>query len=171
MIMTPDEFTKHISAFSDKLYRFAHKMLNDSERAKDAVQDVCMKLWRQRDQLHAIENLEAWCMRLIKNRCIDLLRSPANKVDNLDKQNEKRAYGHSPDAFTEQKDTLHRIKSFMKKLPQKQSIVMHLRDVEGMSYQEIADLMDITMPQVKITLFRARKAIRTQLENANAYGL
>lgn len=171
VIMTPEEFTTLISASGDKMYRFALRMLNDSGRAKDAVQDVCMKLWRQRDQLQSIDNLEAWCMRLTRNRCIDFLRSPANRVNGLEHSADQKAAGKHPDSLTEQNDTMERITRLMKKLPAQQRMAMHLRDIEGMSYKEIAEVLDLSMAQVKITIFRARKAVRIQLENANAYGL
>jgi RNA polymerase sigma-70 factor (ECF subfamily) len=59
----------------------------------------------------------------------------------------------------------------MAALPDKQRQVMHLRDVEGYSYNEICDILDIDMNQVKVNLFRARNAVREKLTKANAYGL
>jgi RNA polymerase sigma-70 factor (ECF subfamily) len=55
-------------------------------------------------------------------------------------------------------------------LPDKQKEVIHLRDVEGFSYQEIVEILDMDLNLVKVTLFRARSTIKTKLLNAEAYG-
>jgi RNA polymerase sigma-70 factor (ECF subfamily) len=59
----------------------------------------------------------------------------------------------------------------MTALPEKQRQVMHLRDVEGYSYNEICDILELDMSQVKVNLFRARNAVREKLIKLNAYGL
>ena len=59
----------------------------------------------------------------------------------------------------------------MQGLPEKQRQVMHLRDIEGYSYQEICEILEIDMSQVKVNLFRARNSVRERLQKINAYGL
>jgi RNA polymerase sigma-70 factor (ECF subfamily) len=56
-------------------------------------------------------------------------------------------------------------------LPEKQKQVIHLRDVEGYTYQEICDILELDMNQVKVNLFRARNAVREKLAKIDAYGL
>jgi len=169
--MKPTEFTHLINPIRDKLFRFAQRMLKDPAGAKDVVQDVCIKLWQQRNRLDEIDNLEAWSMRLVRNRCLDLLRSPSSRMGGLDEKPEESDPHPSPGDLTEQTDMMRHLRQLMQKLPQKQRLVMHLRDLEGLSYQEIADTLDMTMAQVKVNIFRARTRIRTELEKTNAYGL
>ncbi|MBY0435019.1 MAG: RNA polymerase sigma factor, partial [Cyclobacteriaceae bacterium] len=64
-----------------------------------------------------------------------------------------------------------RIEDLMAVLPEKQRQVMHLRDIEGYSYQEIVEILEIDMSQVKVNLFRARNTVREKLQKINAYGL
>ena len=66
---------------------------------------------------------------------------------------------------------MKRIGELMATLPEKQRQVMHLRDIEGYSYQEICEILEIDMSQVKVSLFRARNAVREQLQKINAYGI
>jgi RNA polymerase sigma-70 factor (ECF subfamily) len=66
---------------------------------------------------------------------------------------------------------MQRIKEFISSLPDKQRQVIHLRDVEGYSYNEICEILEIDMNQVKVNLFRARTAVREKLIKINAYGL
>ena len=66
---------------------------------------------------------------------------------------------------------MKRIDELMTQLPDKQRQVMHLRDIEGHSYNEICEILELDMSQVKVNLFRARNAVREKLIKLNAYGL
>ena len=77
----------------------------------------------------------------------------------------------NPHQRAEMTDTISRIRSLMKTLPDKQRVVMQLRDIEGMTYDEISKAVNIPLNQVKVNLFRARKKIREALINTDQYGL
>ena len=66
---------------------------------------------------------------------------------------------------------MKQIHQFISALPDKQKLVIQLRDIEGFSYKEISDALQLNLNQVKVNLFRARKAVRENLININAYGL
>jgi RNA polymerase sigma-70 factor (ECF subfamily) len=66
---------------------------------------------------------------------------------------------------------MQRITLFINSLPEKQRQVIHLRDVEGYSYNEICEILELDMNQVKVNLFRARSSVREKLIKINAYGL
>jgi RNA polymerase sigma-70 factor (ECF subfamily) len=68
-------------------------------------------------------------------------------------------------------ESLNRIGQLITSLPDKQRQIIHLRDVEGYSYAEICEIMDLDMNQVKVNLFRARNAVREKITKINAYGL
>ena len=84
---------------------------------------------------------------------------------------EKKKEASDPYQEIEKKDTMTEISKLMSSLPEKQRQVMQLRDIEGYSYKEITDILEIDMNQVKVNLFRARKEIKEKLLNINAYGL
>ena len=67
-------------------------------------------------------------------------------------------------------DRMQTVHQLIDSLPEKQKEVIHLRDVEGFSYQQISNIMSIDMNLVKVYLFRARNTIKTKLLNAEAYG-
>ena len=169
--MSPEEYTRRLKPVQHKMYRFALHLLHDGATAKDVVQDVSVKLWQQRQKLPEIENLEAWCIRLTKNRCLDVLRSKGYGHNGLDHQPERADPALMPDDKLEQRDLRHKIDQLLRQLPQNQGMAMHLRDIEGLSYQEIADTLDISLAQVKINIHRARKFVRRELEKINAYGI
>ena len=146
-------------------------MLGNSEEAKDVVQEALIKVWNGRGQLDAIQNMEAWCMRVTKNLSLDRLRSLHRKQTDSLEGVEIKQEALSPYERTEIQEHMQRINELMATLPDKQRQVMHLRDIEGHTYNEICDILEIDMSQVKVYLFRARNAVREKLMKINAYGL
>ena len=166
-----EEFQTQVLPIKDKLYRFSHRIVGDSAEAQDVVQEVFIKMWHKRAEMAQYANVEAWCMRMTKNLSIDKLRSKHRKMVSLDATYNMETSTTTPDKAAEMSDTVNQIHQMMEALPPKQKMVMQLRDIEGMTYQEIADALEINVNQVKVNLFRARKTIREQLLKAESYGL
>ncbi len=82
-----------------------------------------------------------------------------------------RQDGLTPHEKTEIHESMEQVSQLIASLPEKQRQVIHLRDVEGYSYNEICDILELDMNQVKVNLFRARNAVREKLLKINAYGL
>ena len=173
MSMSLEAFKTRVLPSKDKLYRFAYKLLGDSEEARDVVQEVFIKVWNRRDEMEHLDNMEAWCMRVTRNMALDKLKSKQYRMtDSLDQNWEiSRGEDETPHRETEMSDMMQQISTFIAALPEKQKQVMQLRDVEGYSYQEISEILEIDMNQVKVNLFRARKSVRIHVLNANAYGI
>ncbi len=170
--MSLEAFETRVLPAKNKLYRFALRLMGDPEEAKDIVQDVMIKVWKKRDTLNTLNNTEAWCMQITKNMCFDKLKSKAYQTsvsmpDNLQVTDNRE----TPEVKTEKSDSMKQIHQFISALPDKQKLVIQLRDIEGFSYKEISDTLQLDLNQVKVNLFRARKAVRENLININAYGL
>jgi len=73
--MLSGDFKKDVLPLCNKLLRFAFQILQDEEEAKDVLQDIYLKLWQKRDDLGKVENMEAFAMRMIRNRCLDVVRA------------------------------------------------------------------------------------------------
>ena len=73
--MVARDFKTTVLPVSKKLLRFATHFLKDEDEAHDVVQDVFLKLWQKRDTLGEIENIEAFAMRMTRNRCLDVIRA------------------------------------------------------------------------------------------------
>lgn len=165
-------FESRVLPVKNKLFRFAFRLLGSSEEAKDVVQDVFIKVWNGREQMEEIQNMEAWCMRITKNLSLDRLRSRQRKgTDLMEEGFDVRQEGLTPLETTEINESMQSINLLIARLPEKQRQVIHLRDVEGYSYNEICDILELDMNQVKVNLFRARNAVREKLVKMNAYGL
>ena len=165
--MTRQEFQAEILPIKNKLFRFSFNMSNDEKEAEDVVQEVFIKLWKQRDNIDQINNIEAWCMRVTRNLSIDKLRSKHRRTEGFKEGFDMKDDAPSPYQKTAGSDIFSKIKKLMKKLPEKQRMVMELRDIEGFSYQEVAEALEISLDQVKVNIYRARLAMRKELELIN----
>ncbi|HLI92570.1 MAG TPA: sigma-70 family RNA polymerase sigma factor [Puia sp.] len=146
----------------DKLFRFALRMLSNVQEAEDAIQEVMAGLWVRRDDWGNWKNLEAYCMTATRNHCIDRIRRRRHRTL---QENEipDVAAGQDPYEKMMTKEMSYRIRQCMAELPENQQLVMHLREVEGFSYNEIAEVLQITLDQVKTNLFRGRNAIKNTI--------
>jgi len=158
-----DQFGELIKPFKDKMFRFALRMVGSTDVAEDVVQEVFIKLWKKRDYIDQIKNLEAWCMQLTRNLSIDKLRSKHRRTEDLDGHYELQDKGRNPEEKTISSDIYTKIRTMIQALPEKQKMVIQLRDIEGYSYQEIADTLELPLNQVKVNLFRARNTIKKQI--------
>jgi RNA polymerase sigma factor (sigma-70 family) len=149
----------------DKLYRFSLRITGNAPEAQDVVQEVFIKIWEKRDDMADIKNTEAWCMTLTKNLSLDKLRLKHNKSKNIEEAHTLSDSKPTPYTETETNDMVEKVRKLMNQLPEKQKMVMHLRDIEGLSYEEIAENLEMPMPQVKVNLFRARNSIREKITN------
>jgi RNA polymerase sigma factor (sigma-70 family) len=170
--MNLEEFQNRVLPAKNKLFRFALRMLGNEDDAKDVVQEVFIRIWNGRDQMDQIQNMEAWCMRITKNLSLDRLRAQQRRgTQPLEDSFDIQQADLTPDQRTEMGESMQNVSQLIAALPEKQRQIIHLRDIEGYSYNEICDIMEIDMNQVKVNLFRARNAVREKLLKINAYGL
>jgi len=170
--MDVEQYKIQILPLKNKLFRFAFNIVRDEDLAKDIVQESMIKAWEKRNELHLIHNLEAWCMQVTKNKALDKLRSKhLKKTDLFEVELDTRKERDNPYVVMERNDVLARIKGLIAELPQRQREVMQLRDIEGFSYKEVADTLEIDINLVKTNLFRARRKLKESLTKENAYGI
>ncbi|MBL7857176.1 MAG: RNA polymerase sigma factor [Cyclobacteriaceae bacterium] len=170
--MNLEAFQNRVMPAKNKLFRFALRFLGNEEEAKDVVQEVFIRVWNGREQMNEIQNWEAWCMRITKNLSLDRIRSLNRKqTQPVEEAFHVHQQELTPHETTELHESMQRVNNLIASLPEKQRQVIHLRDVEGYSYNEICEILELDMSQVKVSLFRARNAVREKLMKINAYGL
>lgn len=170
--MTQKAFLTLVVPLQEKLFRFVFHYLRNEEEAKDVVQDALVKLWEKREQLSGVSNPEAWCVRVTKNTMLDKLKYNSYRhTKALDDRHGDDKGCVQPLQTMEINDTVNTVEKIMSELPEKYKLFVQLRDVEGLAYREIADILDLTLAEVKVGIFRARQAIRQQLKNLSSYGL
>ncbi|MCF8357321.1 MAG: RNA polymerase sigma factor [Prolixibacteraceae bacterium] len=145
----------------------AKRMLVSEEMARDAVQQSMMKLWDKRRQLSRCTNIKAFVFRVVKNVCLDeLKRKKAAGFDDYVAFNEKTAE-HNSDF--ENSEAVSIVKLIVEKLPANQAEVIQMRDIDGLEFDEIADVLDTDVAYIRVLLSRARKTVREKLEKIYKY--
>lgn len=166
--MTTEEFKSEVLPVKNKLYRFALRLMGDTEEAQDIVQEIFLRLWSKRETLKEYRNIEAFAMTMTRNLCLDKLKSPANRKTILDESNEM-ADNKTPYTMTETTDMMKVVREVMDTLPEQQRMVIHLRDVEECDFDEIAEITGLSLNNLRVILSRARKKIRDTLIKINHY--
>lgn len=172
--MSTDKFHEVILPLKDKLFRLALSIVHDRRESEDIVQDVLLKLWTKKEEWGEIENLEAYCFRSAKNLALDRIATANSRLmESVDSSAETTMFtdGDNPHARFVQQEQFSLIEQCMEELSDNQKLVFQLRDIEGMSYKEIAETVDISEELVKVSLFRARKKLREKLSNIDNYGI
>ena len=170
--MDLEAFQNRVLPTKNKLFRFALRFLGNEEEAKDIVQEVFIRVWSGRERMEQVQNWEAWCMRITRNLSLDRVRLIQRKQTRpIEESFDLSHDALTPYQSTEIEESMQKITQMIQALPEKQRQVIHLRDVEGYSYQEICEILELDMNQVKVNLFRARTAVREKLTKIDAYGL
>lgn len=155
--------------FQDKLYRFAYRIVGNDMDAQDVIQEVLIKLWKKKDDLINVDNKEAWCMTVTRNLAIDWLRKKKMSTQDIETSYSVKDSADTPYEKIERQSIVDSVRASIQSLPSKQSQAIHLRDIEGYSYKEIAEMMDINVGQVKILIFRGRQALKTFIKEHHTW--
>lgn len=168
--MIARDFKTNILPVSKKLLRFATHFLKDDDEAKDAVQDVFLKLWQKRDELEKIENIEAYAMQMTRNRCLDAIRT--NRTVAISAETDRKMKEESVDVHlqVEYSESATQIKKLIDKLPDLQRKIMSMRDIEQLSYDEIVETTALQINAIRVNLSRARKKVRDEFLKLNQNG-
>lgn len=153
-------FKNDVLPLKDKLFRLAFRITLNREEAEDIVQDTLMKLWNQRDEWSAIQNMETYSMTICRNLSLDVIEKKERLNISLDETvHDRPDTSRTQDEELMKQQQLNTVMRIIGQLPEKQRTIMQLRDIEGKSYQEIADIMSINVSDVKVNLFRARQKV------------
>lgn len=158
--MELQKFKSIVVPLREKLQNFARSMLNNNGDAEDAVQETLLRLWSKKDSLDNHPNIFGYTMQILKNICIDKIRSEKNTVslDNVSIAEDNI----NPYLYTEQMDSSLIIKNIINSLPELQRKIIWMRDVEDYELGEIADIICSEVTAVRVNLSRARKKVRDQ---------
>ena len=168
----------------DAVYRTARYLVRNAEDAEDVAQETFVRLWKTRDTI-LIENVRSWLLRVCRNLCLDTLRRrkvrdqarlTADQVtergrigietaedDGRERSLEVSDLGTSA-LHTELELDIEKLVAAMGELKEPQRSIILLREVQDLSYEEIAETLDLSLSAVKVYLHRARKKVRAAFE-------
>jgi RNA polymerase sigma-70 factor (ECF subfamily) len=159
------DFNKLVHTISRKLYAHAYRMLRDKEGSEDAVQEVFVKLWKMNTRLEEYESVEALAVTMVKNYCIDQIRK--QKYIELGENGAFSLYHDSepsPQEKLESKETSALMHRIINNLPEMYRDIIQLRDIEELTYEEIADKTGQNINTLRVNLSRARKSVRDEFK-------
>lgn len=156
-----EEFKTRVLPLQPSLYRFAKSLLRDRQEAEDCVQEMLLRLWSRRESLPVVDNIKAFAMKMTRNFCLDKLKTRKHVVDIS-----KEVIPSDVDLHrqVEVNDAVARIEAIMLLIPEQQRSLMHLRNIEGLEMAEIAEITGLSVEHARVTLSRARIAIRQLYE-------
>lgn len=159
--MNINEYNRCVDHHADGLYRFLLKNIKDEEVARDLVQESFMKLWEKRKEVQS-EKSKSYLFTTGYHTMIDFIRKNRRNVsyNTVEYAEESHEKGYS--------DLKEILNEAIEKLPVDQKSVVLLRDYEGYSYKEIAEITELTESQVKVYIYRARLFLKKYIGSMDA---
>jgi len=167
--VTTDGFDEVVLPHLDAGYRLARWIVRNDHDAQDILQEASLRAFRYFESFTG-GNGRAWFLRIVRNTCVDdrtrAMREPADLFD--EQRHSDVRPTSDPEALLLRTDDAMLVERAMRCLPKRSRDLIRLRELEGLSYREIADLLRIPIGTVMSRLARARRALRVALERAIA---
>lgn len=162
--MTQEIFKNTVFILKDEMYRFAKRFVMSSDEAEDVVQDLMIKFWQKKDELEQFGNFKSYALKSVKNECLNRLKHHDVKLGFADLQlHRSELYKMDVNNLKEQ------IIGFINRLPEKQKMVIHLKDVEEYEVSEISTMLEMEENAVRVNLMRARQKVKEQISQLMSY--
>ena len=157
-----NDFRKIWLPLADRFYRVAYHLLESRDDAEDAVQELYLKILSIPGKLVYVRDPAAYGITLLKNICIDRIRRrESRKAEQSEELMATDASG--PERKMTEKDTLARVMKEMERLPEKQAMVLRMRALEGLEYDEIASRTGLSQVNIRVLISMARKTLKKRI--------
>ena len=152
--------SKEIKAKRERLYRLAYSWCNDPSIADDLVNEALLKALKTKTKLRENKSLDSWLYKILSNCWYDYLRQkrPHESIENMVLMDQ-----HSPETQLQQHQLISQVRISVALLPVGQRQVVTLIDLEGLSYQEVSQILEIPIGTVMSRLSRARALLKAEL--------
>jgi len=158
-----DAFSELVSRYKNLVYSIILRMVVDREEANDLAQEVFIKVYKNLDKYYPEFAFSTWIMRITTNHVIDTRRKRRHQTVPLDERPEIAPGALSPEARYIEKEHAADLKQIVENLPEIYKVPIILYHQQGLSYQEIANLIEEPLSKVKNRIFRGRKLLREDL--------
>jgi len=153
-------FRRWVDEYQDQAWTLARYLLKDAAEAEDVCQEAFVKLWQHQDSIDPLK-VKSWLMKVTRNGCLDRLRrrKPTEEIGE---------YADPDDSSGPVQDTIRselgqRLARSIQGLTEPYRSLVVLRDIHQHSYEDVANVLELSLSQVKVYLHRARKLLREQL--------
>lgn len=173
----PGAYEAIYERFSPKVSGVTRRMLGDPHDAEEAAQEAFLKVYQALPRFNGRYQLGAWISRITTNVCLDHLRSRSRKpcvpstLEELDLELSEKAFDESPEYLALRSADSRYIRKVLAELPPMHRAAIVLRDFEGLSYEEVAHVLEITPVQCKALIHRARQNFKRSWLQASVAAL
>ena len=165
--MTEKEFKITVLPLSSLVYPMAKRLLKTEDAACEAVQLTMVKLWDSRLKLKECNNIKAFVFKVTRNTCLDELKR--KKADSFDETGQSFISAASYQLEYDDVEAVALVRKIVEELPDGQRDVLQMRDIDGLEFPEIAEILATDIAYVRVLLSRARKRVKEKLEKIYAY--
>ncbi len=168
-------FEELISSYEKKIFNIVYRIVGDYNDAEDISQEIFIKVFRSINNFKERSSFYTWLYRIAVNECMDILKkkkktaaySIDTPIQTEDDQipREIKDYGESPEEKVERKELRNYIESALNSVTYEHRTMIVLRDIQGLSYEEIAEIVKCPAGTVKSRINRARKALKELLSD------
>jgi RNA polymerase sigma-70 factor (ECF subfamily) len=165
-------FLNDIDQIRDKVFRITKRILISQEEAEDATQEVIVKLWQMdAAKRNGFSSIEAYSVTMAKNYCLDRLKSKQAQNLSLNEKIGNSKMSDSLQTKIEQTDELNWVGTLIDQLPERERMIIQLREIEQYDFDEIASILNLPEGTVRVYLSRIRKKIRKQFLEIQNHGI
>jgi RNA polymerase sigma-70 factor (ECF subfamily) len=166
-------FERLVAKYKVTVFNTIYSMVRDAHEADDIAQEVFLKIYFSAGSFKYKSSFSTWLYRITVNKCLDSLRKRKNKTISLDSELNEGEFLKIRDVLQSNeknveekmigKELQETVRKILSSLPKKYCLILTLKEIENLSYKEIAQIMNISINKVKIWLFRARQKLKEKL--------
>lgn len=161
------QYEVFIKPHVEHLHQLARRLCQNSSDADDITQDLLIKLYQQRTKIYAVDNPKPYLSRALYNQFVDFRRRQGKHINMAEPETELDSIAeiasYSPENITEQDITFEKLSTALAAMPDNHRTIIVLHDMEGYTFDEISDILDIPKGTAKSRLHRARETLKSKL--------
>ena len=161
-----EAFVKLYRQYRDRLFNFSRRLLGDAALAEEATQDVFLKLYRARERYTPTSRFSTYVYRIARNHCLNLkARHENTRVDRHRVAEEVGSHAATAEAMVERSELRAALQRALAVLPENQATALVLAHYDGMSYREVAEVLEVSESATKSLIHRARARLSQELKS------
>lgn len=158
-----------INKYKNQLYATILRMTKNPQDAQDLVQDAFIKVYRSLDKYDANGSFSGWLYRVAINNCMDEFRKKRYSMTQIEIDEERVVEPNHPELVFLKKEKSRQLERLIATLPEDERLIILLRYVNEISYEEIGEVMDVPLSTVRNKLHRAKKKMRETVKRKGGY--
>jgi len=168
-----EAFASLVKKYKMAVFNTIYSIIGDTQEADDIAQEVFLKVYTKAGSFKRKSSFSTWLYKITVNKCIDELRKRKNKIISLETEFDEDEKLKLKDVLAskegditeewEKEELEDTIQKAINSLPEKDRIILTLKEIENLSYKEISQIMKISLDKVKVWLFRARQKLKEKL--------